>query len=93
MKTLLCVLIAISACIPSFELAEAGGDHRASIDQKWRNVERWRKAQDLKHRELWSEASRALKSQDGHVPDRSKLGAHGAFSGTDHRSSSFPMKW
>jgi hypothetical protein len=93
MKTLLCVLIAISALIPSYERAEAGGDHRASIDQKWRNVERWRKTQDLKYRELWSEASRVLKSEDGHVSARSKLSPNEAVSRNDHSSSSFPMKW
>lgn len=93
MKTLLCVLIAIFAFIPPYERAEAGGDHRASIDQKWRNVERWRKAQDLQHRELLNEASRVLKSEGDRVLDRSKLRTHGAFSGNDHSSSSFPMKW
>jgi hypothetical protein len=93
MKTLLCVLIAISACVLSYQRTEAGGDHRASIDQKWRNVERWRKAQDVKYNEIWSEASRALKSQDRQVPDRSKLSPNEAFSGNDHSSSSFPMKW
>lgn len=61
MKKLI-LMLALMAFLTPMTQVMARGNHRSALDQKWKAVQAWQKAQDARFKAIEREADRAIKS-------------------------------